>query len=82
MLLITNILLFISRRPLISFPMTQEDVKHFNMARKTKINQQILDGFLDPSAAITAPSIFVCIHRVSLINSVISKHNKNLIYSN
>ncbi|XP_050683011.1 uncharacterized protein LOC126978301 [Leptidea sinapis] len=46
------------RRPLITFPMTQEDVKHFNMARKTKINQQILDGFLDPSEAISAPSIF------------------------
>ncbi|CAK1554712.1 unnamed protein product [Leptosia nina] len=46
------------RRPLITFPMTQEDVKHFNLARKYKINQQILDGFLDPSEAISAPSVF------------------------
>ncbi|CAH2242377.1 jg432, partial [Pararge aegeria aegeria] len=46
------------RRPLITFPMTQEDVKNFNLARKYKINQQILDGFLDPSAAISAPSVF------------------------
>ncbi|CAG9558233.1 unnamed protein product [Danaus chrysippus] len=46
------------RRPLITFPMTQEDVRHFNLARKYKINQQILDGFLDPSEAITAPSVF------------------------
>lgn len=50
----------IDRRPLITFPMTQEDVRHFNLARKYKINQQILDGFLDPSEAITAPSVFVC----------------------
>lgn len=41
--------------------MTQEDVKHFNLARKYKINQQILDGFLDPAEAISAPSVFVCI---------------------
>lgn len=47
------------RRPLITFPMTQEDSKNFNLARKYKINQQILDGILDPSAAISAPSIFV-----------------------
>ncbi|CAF4747926.1 unnamed protein product [Pieris macdunnoughi] len=46
------------RRPLITFPMTQEDVKHFNLARKYKINQQILDGSLDPSEAISAPSVF------------------------
>ncbi|CAG4942630.1 uncharacterized protein LOC123705550 [Colias croceus] len=46
------------RRPLITFPMTQEDVKHFNLARKYKINQQILDGFLDPGEAISAPSVF------------------------
>ncbi|VVC95667.1 unnamed protein product, partial [Leptidea sinapis] len=37
---------------------TQEDVMHFNMARKTKINQQILDGFLDPIEAISEPSTF------------------------
>ncbi|XP_034839199.1 uncharacterized protein [Maniola hyperantus] len=46
------------RRPLITFPMAQDDVKNFNLARKYKINQQILDGFLDPSAAISAPSVF------------------------
>ncbi|XP_075991402.1 uncharacterized protein LOC142986692 [Anticarsia gemmatalis] len=46
------------RRPLITFPMTQEDVKNFNLARKYKINQQILDGFLDKDEAITAPSVF------------------------
>ncbi|XP_052746652.1 uncharacterized protein LOC112043802 [Bicyclus anynana] len=46
------------RRPLITFPMTQEEVKHFNLARKYKINQQILDGYLDPSSAISAPSVF------------------------
>lgn len=49
------------RRPLITFPMTQENSNSFNLARKTKINQQILDGFLDASEAITAPSIFVSI---------------------
>ncbi|KAG6443193.1 uncharacterized protein LOC115455736 isoform X1 [Manduca sexta] len=46
------------RRPLITFPMTQEDSKHFNLARKYKTNQQILDGYLDPSEAISAPSVF------------------------
>ncbi|CAG9782371.1 unnamed protein product [Diatraea saccharalis] len=46
------------RRPLITFPMTQEDVKNFNLARKYKINQQILDGTLDGSEAISAPSVF------------------------
>ncbi|XP_068620286.1 uncharacterized protein [Battus philenor] len=46
------------RRPLITFPMTQEIVNNFNLARKTKINQQILDGYLDPSEAISAPSVF------------------------
>ncbi|XP_053624712.1 uncharacterized protein LOC128683286 [Plodia interpunctella] len=46
------------RRPLITFPMTQEDSQNFNLARKYKINQQILDGALDPSEAISAPSIF------------------------
>ncbi|XP_049885418.1 uncharacterized protein LOC126380206 [Pectinophora gossypiella] len=46
------------RRPLITFPVSGENTKNFNMARKTKINQQILDGFLDPSEAITAPSVF------------------------
>ncbi|KAL0902748.1 hypothetical protein ABMA27_000554 [Loxostege sticticalis] len=46
------------RRPLITFPMTQEDQANFNLARKYKINQQILDGFLDPSEAISAPSVF------------------------
>ncbi|CAH0578292.1 unnamed protein product [Chrysodeixis includens] len=46
------------RRPLITFPMTQEGTNNFNMARKCKINQQILDGFLDPSEAISAPSVF------------------------
>ncbi|KAF9409081.1 hypothetical protein HW555_011443 [Spodoptera exigua] len=46
------------RRPLITFPMTQEDSKNFNLARKYKINQQILDGYLDPSEAISAPSVF------------------------
>ncbi|KAJ0183642.1 hypothetical protein K1T71_000065 [Dendrolimus kikuchii] len=46
------------RRPLITFPMTQEDAKNFNLARKYKINQQILDGSLDPSEAISAPSVF------------------------
>lgn len=50
------------RRPLITFPMTQEILNHFNIARKTKINQQILDGFLDPSEAITSPSVFVSTH--------------------
>lgn len=39
--------------------MTQEDAKNFNLARKYKINQQILDGFLDASEAISAPSVFV-----------------------
>lgn len=47
------------KRPLITFPMTQEDSKNFNLARKYKINQQILDGYLDPSEAISAPSVFV-----------------------
>ncbi|XP_004933187.1 uncharacterized protein LOC101738771 [Bombyx mori] len=46
------------RRPLITFPMTQEDCKHFNLARKYKINQQILDGYLDPGESISAPSVF------------------------
>uniref|UniRef100_A0A2H1WZ99 SFRICE_029523 n=1 Tax=Spodoptera frugiperda TaxID=7108 RepID=A0A2H1WZ99_SPOFR len=47
------------RRPLITFPLTQEGgSKNFNISRKQKINQQILDGFLDPSAAISAPSVF------------------------
>ncbi|CAB3258940.1 unnamed protein product [Arctia plantaginis] len=46
------------RRPLITFPMDQEDSRYFNMARKTKINQQILDGYLDASEAISAPSVF------------------------
>ncbi|XP_026742195.1 uncharacterized protein LOC113504218 [Trichoplusia ni] len=46
------------RRPLITFPTSQEGTKNFNMARKCKINQQILDGFLDPSEAISAPSVF------------------------
>ncbi|KAJ8737473.1 hypothetical protein PYW08_000068 [Mythimna loreyi] len=46
------------RRPLITFPMTQENSKHFNLARKYKVNQQILDGFLDQSEALTAPSVF------------------------
>ncbi|XP_013184859.1 uncharacterized protein LOC106130551 [Amyelois transitella] len=46
------------RRPLITFPMTQEDAQNFNLARKYKINQQILDGTLDPSEAISAPSVF------------------------
>ncbi|XP_045542197.1 uncharacterized protein LOC106715888 [Papilio machaon] len=46
------------RRPLITFPTSQEAATHFNMARKTKINQQILDGYLDPSEAISAPSVF------------------------
>ncbi|XP_041986954.1 uncharacterized protein LOC121738780 isoform X2 [Aricia agestis] len=45
------------RRPLITFPMV-ENSQHFSMARKYKINQQILDGYLDPSEAITAPPIF------------------------
>lgn len=49
--------------------MTQEDVKHFNLARKYKINQQILDGFLDPSEAISAPSVFVCIQYHYIIYS-------------
>lgn len=47
------------RRPLITFPMTQEGSKNFNLARKYKVNQQILDGFLDPGEAISAPSVFV-----------------------
>ncbi|CAK1588052.1 unnamed protein product [Parnassius mnemosyne] len=46
------------RRPLITFPMTQEISNNFNMARKNKINQQILDGYLDPSEAIASPSVF------------------------
>ncbi|KOB66940.1 Uncharacterized protein OBRU01_20532 [Operophtera brumata] len=46
------------RRPLITFPMTQEDQINFNLARKYKIKQQILDGALDPSEAISAPSVF------------------------
>lgn len=41
--------------------MTQEDAQNFNLARKNKINQQILDGTLDPSEAISAPSVFVSI---------------------
>ncbi|CAH1647876.1 unnamed protein product [Spodoptera littoralis] len=46
------------RRPLITFPLSQEGSKNFNLARKYKINQQILDGYLDPSEAISAPSVF------------------------
>uniref|UniRef100_A0A2A4K1H4 Uncharacterized protein n=1 Tax=Heliothis virescens TaxID=7102 RepID=A0A2A4K1H4_HELVI len=46
------------RRPLITFPMSQEGSSNFNLARKYKVNQQILDGFLDPSEAISAPSVF------------------------
>ncbi|XP_063394024.1 uncharacterized protein LOC134679111 [Cydia fagiglandana] len=45
------------RKPLITFPVGGQP-KNFNMARKNKINQMILDGFLDPSEAISAPSVF------------------------
>ncbi|XP_063634477.1 uncharacterized protein LOC134805106 [Cydia splendana] len=45
------------RKPLITFPIGGPP-KNFNMARKNKINQMILDGFLDPSEAISAPSVF------------------------
>ncbi|XP_026317577.1 uncharacterized protein LOC113228472 [Hyposmocoma kahamanoa] len=47
------------RKPLITFPISGEKFsKNFSIDRKAKINQQILDGFLDPSEAITAPSVF------------------------
>ncbi|XP_061707304.1 uncharacterized protein LOC133517860 [Cydia pomonella] len=45
------------RKPLITFPIGGPP-KNFNMARKNKINQMILDGFLDPCEAISAPSVF------------------------
>ncbi|KAI5646984.1 hypothetical protein NE865_01239 [Phthorimaea operculella] len=46
------------RRPLITFPISGDNTKNFNQAKKSKINQMILDGFLDPSEALVAPSVF------------------------
>lgn len=47
------------RRPLITFPINEDDIPNFSMDRKAKINQMILDGLLPASAAISAPSVFV-----------------------
>ncbi|CAG9137293.1 unnamed protein product [Plutella xylostella] len=46
------------KRPLITFPINEDDIPNFSMDRKAKINQMILDGLLPASAAISAPSVF------------------------
>lgn len=58
--------------------MTQEDVTNFNLARKYKINQQILDGFLDASEAISAPSVFVSYVYMRL-NNLINELTTNIL---
>ncbi|PZC75920.1 uncharacterized protein LOC110378191 [Helicoverpa armigera] len=68
------------RRPLITFPMGQEGSSNFNLARKYKVNQQILDGFLDPSEAISAPSVFPYAKSETENKSKPSQEDEELIY--